>query len=203
MTDLSEIIVTDTDLATLAKVSPRHIRRLGLPKAGRNAYRLDDAIPALLESLSGGDAGAELTRERVRKLKAEATMAELQLAKACGEVAPISQFERAEAMRAALTRANMLNVPARVAMQIVGCTDESRIKAVLASEIRLALRQASEIELIIEDINDNDETEDCTNHEGDPDPEGGSSGSCEPGVAPPDPAAVARHQRVGGAARRL
>jgi len=156
---LADMEVTDADLAALAGVSARHIRRLGLPKMGRNAYRLGDAFAALLEGLSGGDAGAELTKERVRLVKAQADKAEMEYALARSEIAPVRDFERATAKLMAAIRANILNVPARAVLQLLGETDETTFKARLRAELVLALEQSAQAEFDLDDDEDEGEGE--------------------------------------------
>lgn len=159
MTDFSALSCTAEELAALAGISARHIRRLGIPKAGRNRYLLADAVPALIETMSGGDAGAELTRERVRLTKAQADKAELEYAKAREEVAPIAEMQRAWMRQSAMIQARMMQIPQRAVVQLVGETDESRVKAVLRNEIAAALQSASEEESTPEDVEDEPEND--------------------------------------------
>ena len=91
---------------------------------------------------------AELRR---RKMVAETATAELTLAKAKGEVAPIREFERAQAKVFAEIRANIMNVPQRVVVQLLNESDETRFKQVLRSELTLALEAAANADLILED----------------------------------------------------
>lgn len=97
---------------------------------------------------------AELKR---RKLAAEAEKAELDLAKAKGEVAPVRDFERAQAMAMAAIRANMRNVPGRAVLQLLGCTDELEFKTKLMAEIDLALVTAAEADIDLDDEDDNED----------------------------------------------
>ena len=147
MTDLTEITCTAEDLGALAGVSARHIRRLELPKVGRNRYSLAASLPALIEALSGGDAGAELTMERVRLTKAQADRAELEFAKARGDVAPLDQIELAWSRMFAAIRANIMNVPARTVLQLLGETNETKFKATLRAELTLALEQSAQADI--------------------------------------------------------
>jgi phage terminase Nu1 subunit (DNA packaging protein) len=157
MPDLIDLEVTDADLGALIGLSARHIRRMNLPKVGRNAYRLGNAIKALLEALPGSNAGAELTKERVRKTRAEATRAELELAIAKGEVAPIAEFERAQSIIMAAIQVNIMNVPARAVLQLLGETDETAFKQVLRAELRLALEQSARTEIDLEAESDEED----------------------------------------------
>lgn len=86
-----------------------------------------------------------------RKLAAEAEKAELDLAKAKGEVAPVREFERATASIMAAIRTNMRNVPGRAVLQLLGCTDEAEFKAKLMNEIDLALVTAADADIDLED----------------------------------------------------
>ncbi len=98
-------------------------------------------------------------RERTRKLSAEATRAELQLAKERGEVALISEFERAQAARYAVIQRNVLNVAQRAVLQLLGETDEATFKQKLRAELTLALKQSSEAKLDLTDEADDDANE--------------------------------------------
>ena len=75
--DLAALHVTDAQLAALAGVTPRRIRQLAeagtLTRVARNRFLLGDAFAALVEEMAGGDKASELTAERVRKLRADAS----------------------------------------------------------------------------------------------------------------------------------
>lgn len=83
---------------------------------------------------------AEIER---RTKRARMLQAELELAKQRGEVAPIADFKRVQAARYALIRANMLNIPERAELQLLGETDPATFKRKLRAEIVLALDTAS------------------------------------------------------------
>jgi phage terminase Nu1 subunit (DNA packaging protein) len=100
---------------------------------------------------SGGATGADEDELKRRKLAAETGKAELELAKAKGEVAMLADVEKAVARAFAEVRASMRNVPQRAAVRLVGEQNETRIKQVLISEIDEALVSLSETELLAED----------------------------------------------------
>lgn len=104
-----------------------------------------------------GTSLADESELKRRKLAAEAEKAELELAKAKGEVATIEDFERAQSAMMAAIRANMRNVPGRAVLQLLGCTDEAEFKAKLMDEIDLALVTAAEADLDIPDEEDDDD----------------------------------------------
>ncbi|EEW1513866.1 TPA: terminase small subunit [Escherichia coli] len=147
MSKLTDMMVTDADLAELTGLSSRRIRQLvesgRLTRAGRNRYQLAEVFMALVEEMSGGDKASELTAERVRKLRAEATLAELELAKQRGEVAPIEEFQSVWANRFTIIRANMLQLPQRVVTMLIGETSERRFKQVMTEEIKQILTAAA------------------------------------------------------------
>lgn len=87
---------------------------------------------------------AELKR---RKLAAEAERAELELARAKGAVAPVREFERATAMLMAAIRSNVMNVPSRAVLQLLGETNEITFKSKLRAELVLALETAAEADM--------------------------------------------------------
>lgn len=155
MTDVTTLQVTDAELATLAGVSTRRIRQLveagKLQRVGRNRYNLAEAFQALLDEMSTPNRAGELTAERVRKLRAEASLAELDLAKATGEVALIREFELVCTAMDTAIRSNILNVPARAEIQLLGCTDPAEFKAKLRAELILALDTAANTDLEVVD----------------------------------------------------
>lgn len=169
--NLKDTEVTDTQLADLAGCSARYVRKLAtdgyIQRVGRNTFVLGTALQGVIAQMnSGGGSNQKLLSERIRKLKADADLAELALAKAKGEVAPIAEFERMQTQRYRLIQVNMLNVPGRVSMKIVGSTDDAHIKAVLRDEIISALKQAAYAEIDLDDDNDDEPSEALYDDEG-------------------------------------
>lgn len=162
--DITALEVSDADLAALLGVTSRHIRGLAqdgrFAKIGRNTYRLGDALRGFLEGKKTSDSAAKrLIEERVRKLSADADLAELNLAKERGDIAPVQQFERAQAKMMAAIQVNILNVPSRAVLQLLGCGDEGVFKATLRSELVLALQQSAQADIDLDDTDDEpDET---------------------------------------------
>jgi phage terminase Nu1 subunit (DNA packaging protein) len=91
---------------------------------------------------------AELRR---RKLAAETGKAELEYSQAKGLVAPIAEFERVQSRLMAAIRTNIMNVPSRAVLQLLGETSETVFKEKLRAELALALEQSSDADLIDED----------------------------------------------------
>jgi phage terminase Nu1 subunit (DNA packaging protein) len=87
---------------------------------------------------------AEIDR---RTKRAKMRQAELELAKELGQVAPVAEFERVQAARAAMVRTNVLNVRNRATLRLLGETDEATFKQILGEELTLALRTAYETKL--------------------------------------------------------
>lgn len=98
-----------------------------------------------------GNSIADEQMLRRRKMLAETEKAELELAKAKGEVAPVREFERATASLMAVIRQNIMNVPARAVLQLLGCTDETEFKSKLRAELVLALETAAEAEINLDE----------------------------------------------------
>lgn len=88
---------------------------------------------------------------KLRKLAANAEMAELELAVAKKDVAPISEIEMIWTRKMAIIRANVMNVPQRVVVQLLGETDESEFKKKLKAELTLALVTATETDVDLDD----------------------------------------------------
>lgn len=100
---------------------------------------------------ASGDAAVDERELKRRKLAAETAKAELELAKARGDVAPVREFERTTAALMAAIRANVMNVPGRAVLQLLGETDEITFKGKLRAELVLALETASAADFDIED----------------------------------------------------
>jgi phage terminase Nu1 subunit (DNA packaging protein) len=104
-----------------------------------------------------GDADTSEEELRLRKLQAETLMAELELAKARGLVAPIREFERAQSAVFAEIRTNCMNIPQRIVTQLLGETDEAVFKKKLRVEIIQALEAAANADLVLPDDADGDD----------------------------------------------
>lgn len=100
---------------------------------------------------ASGDAPDDIAQIEKRTAQAKMLGFELELARKRGEVAPIREFERAQAKAFAEVRANILNVPQRVVIQLLGETRESVFKDVLRKELALALQAAAEADLTLPD----------------------------------------------------
>lgn len=87
-----------------------------------------------------GDRATDKDELQRRRLVAETEKAELELAKAKGEVAPLNQVERAVARAFAEVRAGMRNLPQRTVSMLIGETDERRFKTVMMAEIDEVLK---------------------------------------------------------------
>ena len=94
----------------------------------------------------------DLEELKLREQKAKTELTELELAAKKGEVALIAEFERAQAMVFAAIRANIMNVPQRAVLQLLGETDERAFKEKLKAELVLALETSAEEELEEEEI---------------------------------------------------
>lgn len=94
-----------------------------------------------------GENQADESELKRRKLAAETAKAELELAKAKGEVAPVREFERAQARIMAAIRQNVMNVTSRAVLQLLGETNETAFKQKLRAELTLALEQSAEAEI--------------------------------------------------------
>lgn len=98
-----------------------------------------------------GETKADESELRRRRLVADTEAAELNLAKAKGEVAPIDQVQRMVMRAFAEVRAGMRNIPGRVVSQLIGETNERRFKAVLLEEIDQALMSLADADLAGDD----------------------------------------------------
>lgn len=139
--------------------------REGCPVAQRGsrgiewAFELAAVVKWQVERIRAEEDGQtrDLVDIELRTKRAVMLKAELDLAKAKGEVASIREFELVQAKAMAAVRTRIMNVPQRVAMLLLGETNETTFKARLADELRLALESASESDLTIDEDDDGDE----------------------------------------------
>jgi hypothetical protein len=115
-------------------------------------WRLDEA-----REEGGGENVADEAALKKRKMLADVNVAELNFAKARGEVAPIREFEMVQAARNAAIRSNVMNVTQRVVVRLLGCTDEDEFKRELNAELALALTEAAKAELVLDDDEESDD----------------------------------------------
>lgn len=131
----------------------------GMPvvtKGGRGiewVFDLGDVIRwyAQRQAEAAGGAVDDLAEIEKRTARAKMETAELALAEARKLVAPIREFERAQAAVFAEIRTNVMNVPQRVVVQLLGCTDEVEFKQKLRAELTLALEAAANADLTLDD----------------------------------------------------
>lgn len=106
----------------------------------------------------GGTVFADESELKRRKLAAETSLAELELAKAKGAVAPLEEVEREVANAFATVKANMRNIPGRVVTLLIGETEERRFKTVLLAEIDQALEALADADLAgVDDVTEDEE----------------------------------------------
>lgn len=103
-----------------------------------------------------GDSQADESEIERRTKRAKMLQAELAFAKESGLVSSIRDFERVQAARYAVIRANIMNVPARAVLRLLGETDETQFKKVLRAELVLALDAAAKEQLEISDDDEDD-----------------------------------------------
>lgn len=158
-TELAEFFgVSATTVEHWIRVGCPFIQRGGKGKAWKfstadvHDWRLDR-----LREEHAGSAPADEKELKNRKLAAETAKAELELAKAKGEVAPLDQVQRGMAKAFAEVKANMRNVPGRVVTLLIGETDEVRFKSVLLAEIDQALEALADASLVDDDDLDLDD----------------------------------------------
>jgi phage terminase Nu1 subunit (DNA packaging protein) len=157
---VADLEVSDVELAALVDLTPRRIRQLAtegkLVRVGRNRFKLGDSVRALLAEAAENNEGSELQKERLRKLRAEATMAELELAEQTRLVARIDEFQRAWEARWTLVRTNVLNVPQRAVLRLLGEHSETTFKHTLREELVTALKTAAESKIDLSEDEDED-----------------------------------------------
>lgn len=101
--------------------------------------------------MSANSVPADYRTEKARLTKAQAEIAEIELAQKRGELAPVADFEKATEAIMRTIRTNMMNIPQRAVTRLLGETDETTFKDVLRDEIRQALETTAGSELEVDE----------------------------------------------------
>lgn len=146
-------------------LSDRRVQQLTkdgvIPKAERGRYELAPAVQGYIRflqdrSVAGGTAEGSIDyhAEKARLTKAQADLAEIEAAKARGELAPVEQVERAWSNFCAETRIKARKIPERVVSLLVGLMDEREIKRVILAEIDQVLEEMASADAVVEPTGD-------------------------------------------------
>lgn len=123
------------------------------------SFDLADVIRwyAQRQAEAAGGALDDLAEIEKRTSRAKMEQAELALAVAKGEVAPIAEFQRVQSAMMAVIRQNILNVPQRAVLQLLGETSETVFKQKLRAELTLALEQSAAADLDVDEDDEEDQ----------------------------------------------
>lgn len=156
-------------VATIAKLlmlSDRRVQQLTkegvIPKAERGRYELAPAVQGYIRflqerSLSSASSPIDYHAEKARLTQMQASLAEIELVKARGDVVSVAQIEKNLAGLFAEVRSNIRNIPGRVVSSLIGMTDEREFKAVLLREIDLVLTALAEADVLVEPSDDDED----------------------------------------------
>ena len=153
---MADTLITVGELAKLLDLTPQRVCQLVnegvLPKASRGSYEMRACVNAYInflreKNMTASGSQHDYRTEKARLTKAQADLAELELAKSNGEVASVEEFEKATSAVMTMVKINMLNVPQRIVTRLLGETDETKFKDVLQDEIRQALETIAGSEL--------------------------------------------------------
>lgn len=149
-------------IAKLLMLSPRRVQQLTadgvIPRAERGRYEIAPAVQGYIKYLQDraitGNGDIDYATEKSRLTKAQADLAEIEVARSRGDVVGAEQLTRNLTNLFTEVRTNMRNIPGRVSSSLLGLTDERKLKTVLLAEIDQALTSLSEMDM---DIVDSDE----------------------------------------------
>ncbi|MDB2414197.1 hypothetical protein N9W34_00320 [Rickettsiales bacterium] len=195
-------------IAKLFGLSERRVQQLAregvIPKPEKNQYELIGCVRSYINYLQQrafgqGVAPQDTHLERARLLKAQADMAEIELAERTGELVTVERVEADWSQMVTACRAKMLSIPTKTAYQISNLKDTHEIEKFLKRTIFEALSELATYESEEEDISADDEDGD----EGldsaagtDGEPVGGS-------VSPPESGSKLGTGKVGNRSRTV
>lgn len=153
-------------VATIAKlllISERRVQQLSaegvFPKAQRGRYELVPVVQGYIRFLQERSIRSDAVPidyhvEKARLTKAQADLAELQVARERADVVSVAQLEKNLGNLFAEVQTSVRNIPGRVVSALVGQTDERSIKRVLMTEIDQALARLADTDMLIESLPD-------------------------------------------------
>jgi phage terminase Nu1 subunit (DNA packaging protein) len=189
-------------IAKLFGISERRVQQLAqdgiIPKPEKNQYELVGSVRAYINYLQQrafgkGVAPQDTHLERARLLKAQADMAEIELAQRTGELVTVERVEADWLAMVAACRAKLLGIPTKSAYQISNLKDTHEIEKFLKRTIHEALTELATYEPDDEDISADDEDSDGgmdATAGTDSEPVGGSA-------SPPKPRGKQRTRKMG------
>lgn len=146
-------------IASLLMVSERRVQQLVkegvIPKAERGRYELAPVVQGYIRYLQERSVHSDATTidyavEKARLTKAQADLAEIEVAKARDEVVGVAQLEKNLGNLFAEVQINLRNIPGRVVSSLVGVKDERTIKMRLMAEIDQVLQRLADASVVIE-----------------------------------------------------
>lgn len=144
-------------LAKTLNLTPRRVQQLvsdGLPKELRGKYDLGKCmlwyirfLQAALEKKSAPMANGEyagLKDERIRGLRADAELKEIQLSEKRGSLVSLDDARIAISDMVHMTKARMLAIPARLAVEVMGETSRVMVQAKIEKSIKESLNHLAD-----------------------------------------------------------
>jgi len=134
-----------TLLAKLFGTQVRRVQELGasgvLPKEGRNEYRLLESVTAFVAYLRERHAThpRDLNLEKARLTKAQADRAEIELAKARGELIPANDVAKTWGDLVLAAKARLNAIPTSAAPTVHAADSTTEVTRILALQIEEAL----------------------------------------------------------------
>lgn len=156
MTTPQPTLVTKIELAKHFDLSPDRIQNyiaLGLPvavkgKQGKAAlYDLESCEKWVQENFRQEETGT-LAEAKLRKLTAEAALAEIELERERGRLVEIDEVTRQVTAMLTNVRAKLLALPTKTSGLVLGLTSQVQIKEVLDDAVREALDELAGSEYI-------------------------------------------------------
>jgi len=151
-------LINVKEMAKAIHLDKRSVQRLvkdsGMPRAKKGLYDKDKCtfwyVCFLQRSLekravpTGDGNYSGLTDERVRSVRADAEMKEIELAEKRGELVPIRQVMKVFVDLVHMTKARVMATPPRIAPEIMGETSRVMIQAIVEKQLKAALNHLAD-----------------------------------------------------------
>lgn len=150
-------LVNTKQVAAACNLTVRRVEQLvheGMPREDRGRFELGKVLlwyvrylQKALERRAVPSADGEMAAlgdARIRSVSASASLLELELAEKRRQMVALPDVERSWLTIVTTTRARILAIPSRIAPQVVGLTDRTRIETLIGEEVRHALLEISQ-----------------------------------------------------------
>lgn len=164
---MASTLIPVATIATILNLTTTRVQQLAkdgvIPKASHGQYELIASVTSYIKYLQervpgggGSKMSADINDERARLLKAQADMAEIELAERSGSLVAVERVESDWIQVLSACRSKLLGIPTKSAHQIINLVEIYEVEKFLKQMIHEALEELAAYEIKVEDISADD-----------------------------------------------